>query len=131
MLSAAHILAMDAKNLFDVVDSIRNRYQHILNSQLACKLQSSGAPSSSSLSDVDSANEVCDVDLYDNEVLKTQHMQISSSDEGSTREILKTKTHKSHDSMGKTNEPLKIIEESFNNSEEHMYCNTSALNSQA
>lgn len=130
MLSAAHILAMDAKNLFDVVDSIRNRYQHILNSQLICKLQSSGAPSSSSLSDVDSANEVCDVDLYDNEVLKTQHMQMSSSDRGNTGDILKTKTH-GHDTMGKTNEPLKIIEESFNGSEEHMYCNTSALNSQA
>lgn len=29
MLSAAHILAMDAKNLLDVVDSIRTRYPHI------------------------------------------------------------------------------------------------------
>jgi len=29
MLSAAHVLAMDAKNLFDVVDSIRQRYHHL------------------------------------------------------------------------------------------------------
>lgn len=31
MLSAAHILAMDAKNLLDVIDSIRIRYPHVNN----------------------------------------------------------------------------------------------------
>lgn len=29
MLSAAHVLAMDAKNLLDVVDTIRQRYELI------------------------------------------------------------------------------------------------------
>lgn len=29
MLSAAHVLAMDAKNLLDVVDSIRIKYPHV------------------------------------------------------------------------------------------------------
>lgn len=29
MLSAAHVLAMDAKNLLDVVDSIRMRYPDV------------------------------------------------------------------------------------------------------
>lgn len=29
MLSAAHVLAMDAKNLLDVVDTIRKRYESI------------------------------------------------------------------------------------------------------
>lgn len=118
MLSAAHILAMDAKNLFDVVDSIRNRYQHI-----QCKILTSGSPGSSVLSDVSSVN----VDLYNNENLKTQHLQISTGDEGN---ILHRTTHTNHEPMDKSNEPLKIIEETFNTSEEHMYCNTSTLNGQ-
>jgi len=29
MLSSAHVLAMDAKNLLDVVDAIRIRYPHV------------------------------------------------------------------------------------------------------
>lgn len=29
MLAAAHVLAMDAKNLLDVVDSIRQRYPEV------------------------------------------------------------------------------------------------------
>lgn len=29
MLSAAHVLAMDAKNLLDVVDAIRQRYDSL------------------------------------------------------------------------------------------------------
>lgn len=118
MLSAAHILAMDAKNLFDVVDSIRNRYQHI-----QCKIQSSGTPASTSFADVSSVN----VDIYNNENLKTQHSQISSSDEGN---MPHRTIHTSHETMEKSNEPLKIIEETFNTSEEHMYCNTSTLNGQ-
>lgn len=31
MLSAAHVLAMDAKNLLDVIDSIRMRYPYVNN----------------------------------------------------------------------------------------------------
>ena len=38
MLSAAHILAMDAKNLLDVIDSIRIRYPYV-DSQI-CQRQS-------------------------------------------------------------------------------------------
>ena len=36
MLSAAHILAMDAKNLLDVIDSIRIRYPYV-NSQICLR----------------------------------------------------------------------------------------------
>lgn len=36
MLSAAHILAMDAKNLLDVIDSIRIRFPHV-NTQICLK----------------------------------------------------------------------------------------------
>lgn len=32
MLSAAHVLAMDAKNLLDVVDSVRLRYPNVFPS---------------------------------------------------------------------------------------------------
>lgn len=35
MLSAAHVLAMDAKNLLDVIDSIRSRFPNLFNNQHA------------------------------------------------------------------------------------------------
>lgn len=38
MLSAAHVLAMDAKNLLDVVDSVRIRYPDLFNVESALSL---------------------------------------------------------------------------------------------
>lgn len=46
MLSAAHILAMDAKNLLDVIDSIRIRYPYV-DSQICQKQNDVGAPQES------------------------------------------------------------------------------------
>ncbi|XP_034476413.1 focal adhesion kinase 1 isoform X2 [Drosophila innubila] len=136
MLSAAHILAMDAKNLFDVVDSIRNRYKQISvakesNSSLNCELTSEvGAGSSSMPMSTELINElggnVNDISLYDNEHLqhnfnsRQPQTGISSGHRG---------IDISHETMG--NEPLKIIEDTLNSSGEHMYCNTSALHSHA
>lgn len=42
MLSAAHILAMDAKNLLDVIDSIRIRYPDIFYAKPSSNSQISG-----------------------------------------------------------------------------------------
>ena len=55
MLSSAHVLAMDAKNLLDVVDKIRIKYpqvnQHILRGGLVtCKSSGQNSSASSSLS---------------------------------------------------------------------------------
>jgi len=136
MLSAAHILAMDAKNLFDVVDSIRNRYKQISvakesNSSLNCELTSEvGAVSSSMPMSTELINElggnVNDISLYDNE-----HLQHSFNSRQPQTGI--SSGHRgidiSHDTTG--NEPLKIIEDTLNSSGEHMYCNTSSLHSHA
>ncbi|XP_076296807.1 protein tyrosine kinase 2 Fak isoform X3 [Lasioglossum baleicum] len=46
MLSAAHILAMNAKNLLDVIDSIRIRYPYV-NNQICDKQNDIGAPQES------------------------------------------------------------------------------------
>ncbi|XP_046418719.1 focal adhesion kinase 1 isoform X8 [Neodiprion virginianus] len=43
MLSAAHILAMDAKNLLDVIDSIRIRYPYV-NEQICQRVEGSSEP---------------------------------------------------------------------------------------
>ncbi|KAH8398926.1 hypothetical protein KR222_005073, partial [Zaprionus bogoriensis] len=118
MLSAAHILAMDAKNLFDVVDSIRNRYQHLLSSPLPCKLQSGSATEFVPVVEPPNTGN-CRVDLYDNEVL---HLQIPRGLDKNITDIGETDI--CHDTMGKSIEPLKIVEESLTSTKEHMYCNT-------
>ena len=48
MLSAAHVLAMDAKNLLDVVDTIRIRYPHVNSHIVRGNSSSSGSHSASS-----------------------------------------------------------------------------------
>ena len=51
MLSSAHVLAMDAKNLLDVVDSIRIRYPHVNNHILrGSSVTNSGGSAGSSAS---------------------------------------------------------------------------------
>lgn len=52
MLSAAHVLAMDAKNLLDVVDSVRIRYPDLF---MAEELQTSSLPPLGALSAASSA----------------------------------------------------------------------------
>ena len=47
MLSSAHVLAMDAKNLLDVVDSIRIKYPHV-NSHILRGGNGSVTPASNS-----------------------------------------------------------------------------------
>jgi len=51
MLSAAHVLAMDAKNLLDVVDSIRIKYREV--DEMICNGGSVASGSVASGSDVD------------------------------------------------------------------------------
>lgn len=46
MLSSAHVLAMDAKNLLDVVDSIRIKYPHVHS---AIQSESNSSSNASSL----------------------------------------------------------------------------------
>ncbi|KAH8261034.1 hypothetical protein KR044_002371, partial [Drosophila immigrans] len=146
MLSAAHILAMDAKNLFDVVDSIRNRYQQISttpketgSSSVNCELQSGqlggcevAGPSSFALINEIGGN-VHDISLYDNESLahsfNARQLQTQAgSNSGSLQRDIDISS-----AATTGNEPLKIIEDTLNNSSsaEHMYSNTSALHSHA
>lgn len=156
MLSAAHILAMDAKNLFDVVDSIRNRYQPIpttntnklsrreSSSSLNCESAQSppnngSAASPLSIADEPIANRIADISLYDNENLhQGLNMQNSQTagcsgivSEAKTKGALHRGNDISHEPTGNSNEPLKIIEDTLNNPGEHMYCNTSTLHSHA
>ena len=48
MLSAAHVLAMDAKNLLDVVDKVRMRYPAVDELIRASKSDEKAAPSNAS-----------------------------------------------------------------------------------
>ncbi|XP_032590925.1 focal adhesion kinase 1 isoform X1 [Drosophila grimshawi] len=148
MLSAAHILAMDAKNLFDVVDSIRNRYQSFStkNVKKLARKESSGSLICESVqlaSDIAIADEpvntigcsVADISLYDNENLQqgfnTQHLQTAHSSGIVGDGITQSSLHRPNDISHESNEPLKIIEDTLNNAAEHMYCNTSALHGHA
>ncbi|XP_068145939.1 focal adhesion kinase 1 isoform X2 [Drosophila tropicalis] len=146
MLSAAHVLAMDAKNLFDVVDSIRQRYQLIypsttnvssfdtanLISALPIATESmhdmSGHMTPSELLQHPSgANE--GTGIYDNDLQGTFNTQMHNTNAdgraGVSREM----------SIGlnsaSSGEPLKIVEDELISPGEHMYCNTSALHGHA
>lgn len=69
MLSAAHILAMDTKNLLDVCDSIRSRYPHI-----KCELSD---PNKNSLSPDSQQN----INLPQHQPATTQHDQAVMQEE--------------------------------------------------
>ncbi len=59
MLSSAHVLAMDAKNLLDVVDSVRIRYPEVEELMKGSKIDNeSGVASSSSAAPCPSGLEV-------------------------------------------------------------------------
>lgn len=50
MLSAAHVLAMDAKNLLDVIDSIRNRFPNLFNASEGRSSSNKSTPNNSATS---------------------------------------------------------------------------------
>ncbi|BFG05416.1 focal adhesion kinase 1 [Drosophila madeirensis] len=150
MLSAAHILAMDAKNLFDVVDSIRQRYQHIFPpvtpkeaTNVPCfeakestnELSSGYLKSSTSgelLQSTDSAAGNC-TGIYDNDLhlsLNTQ-LQLQNSNDRSAVGSLQRGISLGLDTTRASNEPLRIVEDALSSPTEHMYCNTSAVHGHA
>ncbi|XP_017839124.1 focal adhesion kinase 1 isoform X1 [Drosophila busckii] len=124
MLSAAHILAMDAKNLFDVVDSIRNRYQQF---SFAHSNENTKKSSNSSL------NSELHTTTTDAVSLHMSHQPSCSADnnlyDNEKAQLIFSSPTSSSGIAGETfiNEPLKIVEDTLNSSGEHMYCNTSAL----
>ncbi|CAH2246883.1 jg19248 [Pararge aegeria aegeria] len=71
MLAAAHVLAMDAKNLLDVVDCIRERHPHI-DWKSALQLDEEPQTSSPIPQNLDSQNQVLNPPLTPQPVLSTQ-----------------------------------------------------------
>ncbi|XP_017149209.1 focal adhesion kinase 1 isoform X1 [Drosophila miranda] len=158
MLSAAHILAMDAKNLFDVVDSIRQRYQHIFPpvtpkelTNSSCfeahsmsmateptnelsgyiKASTSGEP----LQNADSSAGNC-TGIYDNDLhlcLSSQLQLQNSSAVGDRNAVGSFQREMSMglDTTRAANEPLRIVEDALSSPTEHMYCNTSTVHGHA
>lgn len=140
MLSAAHALALDAKNLFDVVDSIRQRYDNLFPASNPKDHVSSSnfEPSSSHepinelgahLKSSTSGDLLHGTGIYDNDLhqsfssqLQLQGVANNSGGSGSLQRGL---------SLDPTNEPLRIVEENLGSPGEHMYCNTSALHGHA
>ncbi|KAH8401768.1 hypothetical protein KR009_007790, partial [Drosophila setifemur] len=138
MLSAAHVLAMDAKNLFDVVDSIRHRYQHIFPPQ-ATKDPSSSSSGYESTSGQEAFNELSapmrtstsgdllqGTGIYDNDLHQSFSSQLQLQGATPTGGSLQRGM-----SLDATNEPLRIVEDTLSSPGEHMYCNTSALHGHA
>ncbi|XP_070068632.1 focal adhesion kinase 1 isoform X2 [Drosophila takahashii] len=150
MLSAAHVLAMDAKNLFDVVDSIRQRYQHMFpppatkepsgsssfettSGSIAAEPinELTGYLKTSNSGDLLQTTGIYDNDLHHNFSSQLQLQQPSSSIELSGGGSLQRGMSIGLDTTRSTNEPLRIVEESLGSPGEHMYCNTSALHGHA
>ncbi|XP_030387752.1 focal adhesion kinase 1 isoform X1 [Scaptodrosophila lebanonensis] len=156
MLSAAHILAMDAKNLLDVVDSIRQRYQSMFPSNsnaltpkdtIGSSIEADSTIQTSFTTSPASVVEPLKVNadgfhmrtttsaetLYDNENLHltfNTHLNLQNTEDkasGSAHKMIGM----SVDAGRTSNEPLKIVEDTPNSSSDHMYCNTSALHGHA
>ncbi|XP_017072931.1 focal adhesion kinase 1 isoform X1 [Drosophila eugracilis] len=151
MLSAAHILAMDAKNLYDVVDSIRKRYQHLFPPFATKESSNSSSFESTSGSIVTepinelgggylktstSGDLLQNTGIYDNDLhhsfssqlqLQNPTTSIDSTGGGSLQRGMSIGL----DTTRSTNEPLRIVEETLGSPGEHMYCNTSALHGHA
>ncbi|KAH8291543.1 hypothetical protein KR054_012618, partial [Drosophila jambulina] len=150
MLSAAHVLAMDAKNLFDVVDSIRQRYQHVFpppsvpRDSTATSLSSFESTSTTNefgghLKSSNSGDLLQGTGIYDNDLhqsfssqLQLQTVAASTGGGGSLQRGMSIGLDDPvRSTTTTTNEPLRIVEESLNSPGEHMYCNTSALHGHA
>ncbi|XP_017051217.1 focal adhesion kinase 1 isoform X2 [Drosophila ficusphila] len=150
MLSAAHVLAMDAKNLFDVVDSIRQRYQHLFPPPATKEPSSSSGFESTSVSIVTEPNTELGgylktstsgdmlqaTGIYDNDLHHSFSSQLQLQNPPSSMELSGGGSLQRGMSIGldpnrSTNEPLRIVEETLGSPGEHMYCNTSALHGHA
>nr|XP_016929255.1 focal adhesion kinase 1 isoform X2 [Drosophila suzukii] len=150
MLSAAHVLAMDAKNLFDVVDSIRQRYHHLFPPPAAKEPSSSSSIESTSgsivtepvnelggyLKSSTSGDLLQNTGIYDNDLHHNFSSQLQLQNPTSGIELggggsLQRGMSLGLDTTRSTNEPLRIVEETLGSPGEHMYCNTSALHGHA
>ncbi|XP_016929254.3 focal adhesion kinase 1 isoform X1 [Drosophila suzukii] len=150
MLSAAHVLAMDAKNLFDVVDSIRQRYHHLFPPPAAKEPSSSSSIESTSgsivtepinelggyLKSSTSGDLLQNTGIYDNDLHHNFSSQLQLQNPNSGIELggggsLQRGMSIGLDTTRSTNEPLRIVEETLGSPGEHMYCNTSALHGHA
>ncbi|XP_016953334.1 focal adhesion kinase 1 isoform X2 [Drosophila biarmipes] len=150
MLSAAHVLAMDAKNLFDVVDSIRQRYHHLFPPPAAKEPScSSSIESTSGLIVAEPINDLGgyiktstsgdllqSTGIYDNDLHHNFSSQLQLQNPTPSMEIggggsLQRGMSIGLDTSRSTNEPLRIVEEALGSPGEHMYCNTSALHGHA
>ncbi|KAH8389250.1 hypothetical protein KR200_006662, partial [Drosophila serrata] len=153
MLSAAHVLAMDAKNLFDVVDSIRQRYQHVFPSpsvprdSTTTSLSSFESTSTTTMNDFgghlkssNSGDLLHSTGIYDNDLHQSFSSQLQLQNATSGAKDLSGGGGSLQRGMSigledptrsTTNEPLRIVEEALSSPGEHMYCNTSALHGHA
>ncbi|XP_020798400.1 focal adhesion kinase 1 isoform X2 [Drosophila serrata] len=153
MLSAAHVLAMDAKNLFDVVDSIRQRYQHVFPSpsvprdSTTTSLSSFESTSTTTMNDFgghlkssNSGDLLHSTGIYDNDLHQSFSSQLQLQNATSGGKDLSGGGGSLQRGMSigledptrsTTNEPLRIVEEALSSPGEHMYCNTSALHGHA
>ncbi|XP_039481226.1 focal adhesion kinase 1 isoform X2 [Drosophila santomea] len=150
MLSAAHVLAMDAKNLFDVVDSIRQRYQHLFPPSATKETNCSSSFESTSGSIVTepvndlggyiktstSGDLLQNTGIYDNDLHHSFNSQLQLQNPKSSIDLsgggsLQRGMSLGLDTTRSTNEPLRIVEETLGSPGEHMYCNTSALHGHA
>lgn len=150
MLSAAHVLAMDAKNLFDVVDSIRQRYQHLFPPSATKETSCSSSFESTSGSIVTepvnylggyiktstSGDLLQNTGIYDNDLHHSFNSQLQLQNPKAGIDLsgggsLQRGMSLGLDTTRSTNEPLRIVEETLGSPGEHMYCNTSALHGHA
>ncbi|KQS62185.1 focal adhesion kinase 1 isoform X2 [Drosophila erecta] len=150
MLSAAHVLAMDAKNLFDVVDSIRQRYQHLFppsaTKEPSCSSSfesTSGSIVTEPVNDLGgyiktstSGDLLQNTGIYDNDLHHSFNSQLQLQNPKATIDLsgggsLQRGMSLGLDTTRSTNEPLRIVEETLGSPGEHMYCNTSALHGHA
>ncbi|KMY95110.1 focal adhesion kinase 1 isoform X2 [Drosophila simulans] len=150
MLSAAHVLAMDAKNLFDVVDSIRQRYQHLFppsaTKETSCSSSfesTSGSIVAEPVNDLGgyiktstSGDLLQNTGIYDNDLHHSFNSQLQLQNPKGSIDLsgggsLQRGMSLGLDTTRSTNEPLRIVEETLGSPGEHMYCNTSALHGHA
>lgn len=150
MLSAAHVLAMDAKNLFDVVDSIRQRYQHLFppsaTKETSCSSSfesTSGSIVTEPVNDLGgyiktstSGDLLQNTGIYDNDLHHSFNSQLQLQNPKAGIDLsgggsLQRGMSLGLDTTRSTNEPLRIVEETLGSPGEHMYCNTSALHGHA
>nr|BAA85188.1 focal adhesion kinase [Drosophila melanogaster] len=150
MLSAAHVWLWTAKNLFDVVDSIRQRYQHLFppsaTKETSCSSSfesTSGSIVTEPVNDLGgyiktstSGDLLQNTGIYDNDLHHSFNSQLQLQNPKASIDLsgggsLQRGMSLGLDTTRSTNEPLRIVEETLGSPGEHMYCNTSALHGHA